>query len=58
MEKELRGTYLKVRFDEPVRAVMEKVVYNGIAHHASMAYGDFLRPFEILARIKGWRVIQ
>jgi L-fucose isomerase-like protein len=58
MEKELRGTYLKVRFDEPVRAVMEKLVYNGIAHHASMAYGDFLRPFEILARIKGWRVIQ
>jgi len=58
MEKELRGTYLKVRFDEPVRTVMEKVVYNGIAHHASMAYGDFTRPFELLARIKGWRVIQ
>ncbi len=58
MEKELRGTYLKVRFRDPVRQVMEKVVYNGIAHHASMAYGDFIRPFELLARIKGWRVIQ
>jgi len=58
MEKELRGTYLKVRFDEPVSAVLDKVVYNGIAHHASMVYGDHIKPFEIFARIKGWRVIQ
>jgi len=38
--------------------VLDKVVYNGIAHHASMVYGDHIKPFEIFARIKGWRVIQ
>jgi L-fucose isomerase-like protein len=57
MGKELSGTYLKARFDEPVKEVLEKVVANGIAHHASMSYGDFIRPFEILAKIKSWRII-
>ena len=57
MEKQLSGTYLKARFDEPVKDVLEKVVSNGIAHHASMSYGNFIRPFEILAKIKGWRII-
>jgi len=57
MEKELRGTYLKVKFEDNVRDVMDRVVYNGVAHHASMVYGDFIRPFEIFARIKNWRVI-
>ena len=55
--KELSGTYLKARFDESVKEVLEKVFANGIAHHASMSYGDFIRPFEILAKIKGWRII-
>jgi L-fucose isomerase-like protein len=57
MEKQLSGTYLKARFDEPVQDVLDKVVANGIAHHASMAYGDFIRPFEIIAKIKGWKII-
>ncbi len=58
MDKKLRGTYVKVRFDAPVKEVLEKVVYNGIAHHASMAYGDFIRPLEIFGRINGWQIIQ
>ncbi len=58
MEKELRGTYGKVHFDDPVKDVMEKVVYNGIAHHASMVYGNYIRPFQIFARIMGWECIQ
>lgn len=58
MEKELKGTYLKTRFKDNIRDVLDKVVYNGIAHHISMVYGDFIRPFEIFARIKGWKVIQ
>ena len=58
MEKELKGTYLKVLFEGDVQYVLEKMLYNGIAHHASMVYGTFIRPFEILARIQGWDVIK
>jgi len=57
MEKELKGTYLKVVFPEPVEEVLNRIIYAGIAHHASMVYGDFIAPFEIAARIYGWRVI-
>lgn len=58
MDKQLRGTYLKVKFDVPVKEILEKIIYNGIAHHASMAYGDFIQPFEILGHINGWQIIK
>ncbi len=58
MDKELRGTYLKVEFDDPVEKVLNKVIYNGIAHHVSMVYGKYIRPFELFAKIKGWKVIK
>lgn len=58
MDKELRGTYMKVNFEEPVRDVLDKVIYNGIAHHASVVYGNYTRCFEIFAKIKGWKVIK
>jgi len=57
MEKELRGTYAKAVFDEGVQAVLDRVVENGVAHHASLVYGDFIKPFEILGKIKNWRII-
>lgn len=46
-----------VRFDKPVQEVFDLVVQNGIAHHASVVYGEFLEPFRIFAKIKGWEVI-
>ena len=58
MEKELRGTYMKVRFARPVREVFDIVVENGIAHHASVVYGAFLKPFRVFAKIKGWEVLE
>ena len=58
MEKLLRGTYAKVRFESHIRSVLDKVVYNGIAHHVSMAYGDFTKALEIFSRIKGWKIIR
>ncbi|MEI6875477.1 MAG: iron-containing alcohol dehydrogenase, partial [Spirochaetota bacterium] len=58
MEKELRGTYLKATFDEPVKTVLNKVIDNGFAHHASVVYGDFMKPFRALARITGWKVVE
>lgn len=58
MEKELQGTYMKATFNEPVRDVLDKIISNGIVHHTSVVYGDFQKPFEILAKLKGWKIIK
>lgn len=58
MEKLLKGTYMKVVFDRPVREVLNLVLDNGLAHHSSVVYGSYLRPLEFVAKIKGWQVIQ
>ena len=58
MNKDLKGTYVKVKFQDHVREVLNKIIQNGIAHHISVAYGDFIKPLEIFARIKGWKVIK
>ncbi|MGV9197910.1 MAG: L-fucose/L-arabinose isomerase family protein [Promethearchaeia archaeon] len=57
MEKKLSGTYLKAKFEEGVRAVLDKIIENGIAHHVSVVYGDYIKPLEIFAKIKDWKVI-
>ena len=58
MDKELKGTYVKVRFEENIKYVLDKIIQNGIAHHISVVYGEFIKPLEIFARLKGWKVIQ
>ena len=58
MEKLLKGTYVKVKFEKGVKYVLQKILDNGIAHHISVVYGDFIKPFEIFGKIKGWEVIQ
>ena len=58
MEKNLKGTYVKVKFQDHVKKVLDKIIHNGIAHHISVVYGDFIKPLEIYAKIKGWNVIK
>ena len=58
MDKQLKGTYCKAVFKDSVSTVLDKVINNGIAHHASMVYGDYIRPLKIMAKIKGWEVIR
>jgi L-fucose isomerase-like protein len=58
MDKELKGTYLKAVFDRPVKEVLDLIVNKGVAHHASMVYGDYVRPLEIAAGLLGWEVIK
>jgi L-fucose isomerase-like protein len=53
MKKLLTGTYAKVSFDKPMKEVLDKVVYNGVAHHVSMVYGDYTRAMQIFARLNG-----
>jgi L-fucose isomerase-like protein len=58
MEKELKGTYAKAVFEDHIRDVLKKIIDNGIAHHISVVYDDYIRPLEIFAKIKGWKVIR
>lgn len=58
MEKLLKGTYAKVKFNDKVRIVLDKIIKNGIAHHLSVVYGDYIRPIELFAQLKGWKLIQ
>ncbi len=57
MEKLLKGTYVKVRFEKHIKEVLDSVVYTGVAHHVSLAYGDYSKPLEVFAKIMGWKVI-
>lgn len=58
MDKDLKGTYLKAVFDRPVREVLDTIIRTGLAHHASMVYGDHVRPLELAAGLLGWEVIK
>lgn len=57
MSKELKGTYVKVKFNQNIKNVLDKIIYNGIAHHISVVYGEFIKPLEIFAKIKGWKIV-
>jgi len=58
MDKDLKGTYVKVKFEDNVRDVLDKIIQNGIAHHISIVYGDHIKPLEIFAKLKGWSIIK
>jgi L-fucose isomerase-like protein len=58
MDKNLKGTYVKVRFEENIRNVLDKIIQNGIAHHISVVYGEYIKPLEIFAKLKGWNIIK
>jgi len=58
MDKVLKGTYAKVKFSEHISKVLNKIIENGIAHHLSVVYGDYIRPLEIFAKIKKIKIIK
>ena len=58
MNKDLAGTYAKAVFDRPVKEILDLIIKNGLAHHASMVYGDYEKPLEIAAQLLGWQVIK
>lgn len=57
MNKDLRGTYAKVRFNRNIQGLLELVTTTGVAHHVSMVYGDYTKKFKLFARIMGWEII-
>jgi len=58
MEKQLKGTYAKVVFEQSVRDLFQTVADNGIAHHVAMVYGDYTAVFRKFARLMGFEVIE
>jgi L-fucose isomerase-like protein len=40
-----------------MKEVLDKVVYNGVAHHVSMVYGDYTKTFDIFARLTKTEVL-
>ncbi len=57
MKKELAGTYARVRLDQPMKDVLDIVIYNGIAHHVSMVYGDYTKVFAVFCRLKNIEIL-
>ncbi|MDR1518543.1 MAG: fucose isomerase [Planctomycetota bacterium] len=58
MEKLLKGTYAKVRFERHVSELVDTVTAAGVAHHVAMAYGDYMRTFEKFAKMQNWEIIR
>lgn len=58
MEKELAGTYAKVRFHSNIRQLLDTVINNGIAHHVVLVYGDYIEKIKIFARIMKFEIIE
>ena len=51
--EELNGTFLKVKFPEGVRNVINCFLENITAHHCSVVYVDYIKSLEIYAKLKG-----
>jgi hypothetical protein len=32
--------------------------FHGLAHHAAAVYGEYVRPFELLVKLKGWELFR
>lgn len=58
MEKELTGTYAKVKFESNIKDLLNVVTTTGIAHHVAMVYGEYIETFKLFAKIMEWEVIE
>ena len=58
MEKSLRGTYAKVRFNRNIKDLLEIVAATGVAHHVAMVYGDYISIFKKYAKLQGFEIIE
>ncbi len=47
------GTPMRLRFEKPVKEILQALVQCGAGHHWSLAYGNFTREFELLCRWLG-----
>lgn len=54
----IRSTPLKVKFERPVRGLINDLVYNGFEHHYVVCYGDIKAQLKEFARLTGLELIE
>lgn len=57
MEKQLCGTYCKVRFENHVDKVFHKICETGVAHHVAMYYGEYRPILKKAAKMLKFEII-
>jgi L-fucose isomerase-like protein len=58
MEKQLTGTYAKVKYEVHIKDLLDTVIEKGIAHHIVMIYGEYLDTFKKFAKLMQWEIIE
>lgn len=58
MDKQLTGTYAKVKFEHPVKELLETVMNTGVAHHVAVVYGEYIDVYRKFAKLMGWEIIE
>ncbi|WRS27160.1 fucose isomerase [Oscillospiraceae bacterium MB08-C2-2] len=58
MEKQLTGTYVKVRFEQSMDELLESVISNGFAHHVAFVYGEYRSILKRFAQMMNFEVIE
>ncbi|MGX8700359.1 L-fucose/L-arabinose isomerase family protein [Caproiciproducens sp.] len=58
MKKQLCGTYAKVKFEQHITEVLDKVVYTGLAHHVTMVYGEYRDIMRVFAKMMDYEIIE
>ena len=58
MEKQLCGTYCKVRFESRADQVFHRVCETGIAHHVAMYYGEYRSILKKAAKMLNFELIE
>lgn len=57
-EKELKGTYCKVKLEKHIGKVLDIVTSTGIAHHVAMVYGDYSGTLRKFAKMMDFEIIE
>lgn len=58
MEKQLCGTYCKVRFENRVDKVFHRVCETGVAHHVALYYGEYRSVLRKAAKMLNFELIE
>lgn len=58
MEKQLCGTYTKVKFEQNISDLLNSVTETGVAHHLAMLYGEYRDILKLVAKMMDFEIIE